>query len=79
MRTEMQSGLLLNVVVGQGASIFELLASEDETLLIWGNSFFVLDLGLDVIDRITGLDLESDSLAGEGLNENLHATPQAEN
>ena len=33
----------------------------------------VLDLGLDVVNGIRGLDLESDGLAGKGLHENLHA------
>jgi len=32
----------------------------------------VLDLGLDVIDGIRGLNLEGDGLAGEGLHEDLH-------
>ena len=31
-----------------------------------------LDLGLDVLDGVRGLDLEGDSLPGEGLDENLH-------
>jgi hypothetical protein len=31
---EMQGGLLLNVVVGQGAAVLKLLASEDETRLV---------------------------------------------
>ena len=35
---QMQRALLLNVVVGQRASIFELLASEDQSLLIGRNS-----------------------------------------
>jgi hypothetical protein len=34
----MQGGLLLDVVVGQRAAVFELLAREDEALLIRGNS-----------------------------------------
>jgi len=34
--------------------------------------FLVLDLGLDIIDRIGGLDLEGDGFASEGLNEDLH-------
>ena len=42
--------LLLDVVVGQCASILELLASEDETLLIRGDALLVLDLTLDVVD-----------------------------
>jgi len=49
---EMESGLLLDVVVGEGATIFELLAGEDQTLLIGGNTFLVLDLSLDIIDSV---------------------------
>ena len=33
----------------------------------------VLDLGLDVVNGIRGLDLEGDGLAGEGLDKDLHA------
>ena len=35
---EVKSGLLLDVVVAQGAAILELLAGEDQTLLVWGNA-----------------------------------------
>ena len=31
-----------------------------------------LDLSLDILDGIRGLDLEGNSLPGEGLDENLH-------
>lgn len=33
--------LLLDVVVAQSAAILELLASEDEALLVWGNSVVI--------------------------------------
>ena len=69
---QVESGLLLDVVVGEGSAVFELLASEDETLLIWGDAFLVLDLGLDVFDGVRGLDIESDGFSGKGLDENLH-------
>ena len=59
----MKGRLLLNVVVAQGAAILELLASEDETLLVWGDTLLVLDLGLDVLDRVRRLDVERDRLA----------------
>ena len=62
-----------SLLVAQGTTIFELLASEDETLLVGGNALLVLDLGLDIVDGVRGLDLEGDSLSGEGLNEDLHA------
>ena len=37
----MESGFLLDVVVGEGAAVFELLAREDETLLVWGNALLI--------------------------------------
>merc|ERR1711887_268090 len=72
----MESGLLLNVVVRESSAILKLLASKDETLLIWRNSFFILDLGLNVLDGITGLHLQSDGLASQGLDEDLHSTSE---
>ena len=48
----MKGGFLLDVVVSEGSSVFELFSSEDKSLLIWGDSFFVLDLGFDVLDGV---------------------------
>ena len=56
---------LLDVVVRQGAAILKLLASEDETLLVWGNALLVLDLALHIVDGVRGLNLEGDGLAGD--------------
>ncbi len=44
---EVQSRLLLDVVVGESAAVLELLAGEDESLLFRGYSVLVLDLLLD--------------------------------
>ena len=38
---QMESGFLLDVVIGQGAAVFELFAGEDEALLVGGDAFFV--------------------------------------
>ena len=70
---EMQRGLLLNVVIRERAAILELLAREDQALLVGRDAFLVLDLGLDVVDRVRRLDLEGDRLAGESLNKDLAA------
>ena len=40
---QVESGLLLDVVVGEGAAILELLAGEDETLLVRGNALLVCE------------------------------------
>ena len=67
----MQGRLLLNVVVSEGAAILELLAGKDEALLVRGDALLVLDLGLDVVDGIRGLNLESDGLSSQSLDEDL--------
>ena len=41
-------------------------------LLIGGDSFLILDLLLHVVDAVRGLHLEGDSLASQGLDEDLH-------
>ena len=69
---EVKGGLLLDVVVRKGAAVLELLAGEDQALLVRGDAFLVLDLGLDVFDGVGGFDIEGDGLTREGLHENLH-------
>ena len=76
--TEVKSGLFLNVIIGKGPAILKLLSSENEALLIGGDAFLVLDLGLDVIDCIGRLHLEGDGLAGKGLHKDLHGYHRAQ-
>ena len=47
---EVERGLLLDVVVGERAAIFELLAGEDQALLVWWNALLVCDETLVVAD-----------------------------
>ena len=68
----MEGGLLLDVVVGEGSAVLELLAGEDEALLIRRDPLLVLNLGLDLLDCVSVLNVQSDRLAGEGLDEYLH-------
>merc|ERR1712146_657163 len=74
----MEGGFLLDVVVRKGSAILELLTSEDESLLIWGNTLFVLDLGLDILNGVSGLNIKGDGLTSEGLDEDLHTTTKSE-
>ena len=71
-KNEMESGLLLDVVVRKSSAIFQLLTGEDESLLLWGDTFFVLDLSLDIFNGVCWLDIEGDGLACEGFDEDLH-------
>jgi len=75
----MKCRLLLDVVVRQSPSILKLFTSKDETLLIWRNTFLILDLGFDILNGIRGFDLKGDGLASQCLHENLHTTTEAEN
>ena len=65
----MESGFLLDIVVGKGAAILQLLSSEDQALLVRRDALLVLDLGLDIVDGVAGLNLKGDGLAREGLDE----------
>merc|ERR1719361_1285587 len=70
------SGLLLDVVVREGATILKLFASKDQPLLVWGNAFFILDFGLDILNGVRCFNLKGDGLACQGLDKNLHTTSQ---
>ncbi|CAL6077554.1 Conserved_hypothetical protein [Hexamita inflata] len=50
----------MDVVVGQNTSIVELLSGENETLLVWRDGFFVLNLTLQVLNSVSRLHVESD-------------------
>ena len=67
----MQRRLLLDVVITQGTTIFELLSGKNETLLIRGDAFLVLDFGLDIVNGVRWLNIERDSFAcwvvGQGI------------
>ena len=76
---QVEGGFLLDVVVGEGAAVFQLLAGENQTLLVGRNTLLVLDLGLHVVDGVRGLHLQSDGLAGEGFHEDLHPSAKTEN
>merc|ERR1719232_2336932 len=78
-KNQMQSRFFLDIIIAQGSAIFQLFSGEDQTLLIWRNSFFVLDLGLDILDGVRGFDLQGDSFTGQGLDKDLHSSSQPQN
>ena len=65
----MEGRLLLDVVVGEGSAVLQLLAGENQTLLIGRDALLVLDLRLNIVDSVGRLDLESDGLASESLDD----------
>jgi hypothetical protein len=68
---QVQRAFLLDIVVGERAAVFELLACKDQTLLVRRNALLVLDLGLDIVNAVRGLHIKGDGLAREGLDEDL--------
>jgi len=42
---QVQLGLFLDIVVRQGAAVFQLLASKDQSLVLWRHAFFVPEMG----------------------------------
>merc|ERR1712240_818503 len=73
---EMESRLFLDVVVRESPAVLELFSSKDQPLLVWWDSFFVLDLGLHVFDGVRRLDLEGDGFPSQGLHKDLHTSSQ---
>jgi hypothetical protein len=61
---EVERRLLLDVVIRQGATVLELLACEDQALLVRRDALLVLNLGLDIVDGVGRLHLQGDGLAG---------------
>ena len=53
----MKSGSRLDVVVGEPASILELLAGKNQALLIWRDPFPNLDLSFDIVDSVNSVKI----------------------
>jgi len=68
----MEGRFLLDVVIRQSPSIFKLFSSKNQTLLIWRNTFLVLDLRLDIFNGVRGFNLQGNGLSGEGFDKDLH-------
>ena len=60
---QMKGRFLLNIIITESSTIFQLFAGEDQSLLIWWDFLLILDFGLHILDRIRWLDLDGDGLA----------------
>ena len=63
LKNQMEGTLLLDVVVGQRAAILQLLAGEDQTLLLRRDALLVLNLGLHVLNSVGTLNIEGNCLS----------------
>jgi len=71
-KDQVQSRLLLDVVVGKSTSILQLFSGENKTLLIRRDSFLILNFSFDVFDSVGGFYIKSDGFPSEGFDKDLH-------
>ena len=69
----MNCRFLLDIVVRQCPSLFQLLPSKYKPLLVRRNALLVLNLALDHLDRICRFHFQRDCLASQCFHKNLHA------
>ena len=60
----MQSRFFLDIVIRKRSAIFQLFSCENKSLLIRGDSFFVLDFGLHIFDGVISLNVQGDGFTG---------------
>jgi hypothetical protein len=70
----MKGGPLLNAVVGEGYGLLRAASRQRSGAAGQGDALLVLNLGLDVVDGIGGLDLKGNGSTRSGLDEDLHST-----
>merc|ERR1719199_523610 len=71
-KNQMQRRFLLDIVIGQSATVFQLLTGKDQSLLIGWDALLVLDLRLDVVNGIARFNIESDGLTRQCFDKYLH-------
>jgi hypothetical protein len=67
----MECAFSIDVIFGEGVSIIKLNTRENESLLVRGNTFLVLNDGLEFLYCEVRGDFASDGLASQGLYINL--------
>ena len=54
---QVKCGFLLDIVIRKSAAIFQLFTGEDETLLIWWDTLFILNFGFHILNSIRSFHL----------------------
>jgi len=72
-KNQMKRRLLLNIIVGESATILQLLPRKNQPLLIRRDTLLILDLTLDALNRVALLYIQSNGLAGKRLDKDLHS------
>src|SRR5271170_3613270 len=71
---EMQSTLLLDIIIRESPTILELFPSKNQPLLIRWNPFFILNLTFNIVNCIRRFNFKGNSFPRQCFNENLHST-----
>jgi hypothetical protein len=75
---QMESGFFLDIVVRKCSSILKLLSSKDKSLLIWWDTFLILDFSFNVLNGVCWLNVKSNGFSSKGLDEDLHTSSKSE-
>ena len=68
----------LLLLVRESPAILKLLSGKYKSLLIRRDALLVLDLRLDIVNRVRGFNFEGDRLASQGLDKDLHTSTKTE-
>lgn len=69
---QMKCRLILNIVVRETATFLKLLASKNQALTTWKNSFLVVDLTFNDFNTITRFDFQSNRPTSQCFHKYLH-------
>merc|ERR1719250_527831 len=75
---QMKSGFFLDVVVTESSAILKLLSSKDQPLLVWWDSFLVLDLCFYIFNGVRWFNFQSNGFTSESLHKDLHSTTETQ-
>ena len=70
VQLKMKSVFLLDAIGAQGASIIKLLTSKEKALMVQWNAFCSLNLLLDILNRVSWINLKSNGLNKGGFDKN---------
>eukprot|EP01083_Nonionella_stella_P064322 167526_1 len=70
----MQSIFFSNVVINQCPAIFQLFSCKDQSLLLWRDAHFILNLCLHIDNRITWFHIQDNRLSGQCLHKTNSCT-----
>eukprot|EP01083_Nonionella_stella_P002107 6054_1 len=69
----MNGGLPLDVIINKCASIFQLFSCENQSFLLRWDTFFILNLGLHILNGIVWFHVKCDCLSFQCLHEYLNS------